>query len=220
MQKLIFFDLDGTIINPSKRYHVIHAEICSSLGIKPFGIDEYWEYKRNKLPESELLIRCGANHFEIDGAINERSLMLEDASYLKYDTLHNEIDGVLNLLAKKNELVLITFRSKRKELEVQLKYLGIKDYFTKVLSTKPTLTPKYMGKVRLIEENYQYIDNSIFFGDTEVDILTGKYFKMTTVACNNGIRTKEILTDVNPDYFINSWDLSTWKENLRRKIWT
>ena len=45
-------------------------------------------------------------------------------------------------------------------------------------------------------------ENSIFVGDTETDILTGKEIKSKTIAVLNGMRNLERLKYLEPDFII------------------
>jgi len=218
MNKIIFFDLDGTLIDPKKRYHVIHEKICNEIGVIPLSSDEYWELKRNKVYEDEILLRCGSKDNDFEEVLKARSSMLEDKRYLLYDTLHDGVAGFIEKLSNDFILVLVTYRKRRNELEEQLNSLGIAKYFDNVLSISPAVEPKYMGKVNLIQDSYGNAVSGIFFGDTEVDILAGKHLKVTTVACLNGIRSHGFLKKVNPEYFIHSWDVNNWDNKLISKI--
>ena len=55
----IFLDLDGPVLDVSGRYHRIHRETVEALGGRPLPSPEYWEAKRNRVPESEILARTG-----------------------------------------------------------------------------------------------------------------------------------------------------------------
>lgn len=214
MNKLIFFDLDGTLISPKKRYCAIHKFLCKIIDVTPVSCNEYWELKRNKVTENEILIQCGAKEKNIEVALKARSEMLEDKNYLLYDTLFEGVIEILEYLYKDFILVLVTYRRQRRELEEQLKNIKIINYFDKVLSTTPVIQPKYMGKVNLIEHNYGGSLDGIYFGDTEVDILAGKHLNLTTVAYMNGIRKMNFLKKINPDFSINSWDVNCWDKGL------
>jgi phosphoglycolate phosphatase-like HAD superfamily hydrolase len=211
MDKIVFLDLDGTLINTKKRYHIIHDEICNNLNIKPMSMDEYWEYKRIKTTEKEILGKCGADTDNLKLILSDRISKLEDEDYLRHDQLHNGVRNFLKTNQKDKLITLVTYRRNRNTLIDQLRKLSIDKFFHKILNTIPRNKEKFMGKVELINNCYDIEKyDTVFIGDTETDILAGKYLKMTTIAFLGGIRSSEILREYDPDYCISSWDQYIW----------
>jgi len=213
MKDIIFFDLDGTLINPKIRYCTIYKELCSQIGVKPLDCDAYWNLKRQKVSEDDILKKSDIKSYDIKNILKKRITMLEDMEFLQLDTLYAGVIEFLELVCQKYTLVIVTLRKNRPALEKQLKSLGIANYFDKILSASPSLNPKYLNKVKLIQDNYDNSLKGIFFGDTEVDILSAKYLNIQTVSCNFGIRDEKILFQYNPDFNIN-----TWNSELIKKI--
>ena len=95
MKDIVFFDLDGTLIDQGLRYYRIYKEICNVLDIKPMLKSEYWNKKRNKIPEKDILLECGADNSSLDPLLLPRIHLLEEDEYLLMDTLRC---GILNVL--------------------------------------------------------------------------------------------------------------------------
>jgi phosphoglycolate phosphatase-like HAD superfamily hydrolase len=213
MKELIFFDLDGTLIDPKKRYCAIYKQLCNELKIKALKCDIYWEMKRNKVSEYEIFQKTNPELNDISNILKKRILMLEDDTFLKLDILHHNAVDFLELIYKKYTLVMVTFRRNRPNLESQLKRLGIIQYFDKILSLAPSLEIKYMNKVNIILDNYNILEG-FYFGDTEVDLLAGRYLKIKTVSFNFGIRHEKYLNKCEPNFSIDSWDYNIWGKEL------
>ena len=58
-----FFDLDGTILDISKRYYFIYYDIIKKFGGVPLPKCVYWDYKRNKTPDDVILKRSNIPQF-------------------------------------------------------------------------------------------------------------------------------------------------------------
>jgi len=128
---------------------------------------------------------------------------IEDKNYLKYDNLVPESPKVLSVLRNKADLILVTLRNSRKNLFWELDRLGLNNYFSQVLVGSPV---KLKNKTKLIKD---YIENNmgetkfIIIGDTEVDIFTGKELGMLTIAVTYGIRSREFLENLKPDFYLD-----------------
>jgi len=219
MEKILFLDLDGTIIDPRERYYILHKEICSRFSVSPLSMVEYWNQKRKSKPEADILMQCGAQISNLENVLGDRVSKLEDSLYLKHDRVHDGLIDFLERFSKTHKLVLVTYRKNRKELIRQLLDLDIKKYFYKVLNTSQKENIKFMGKVNIISQNFddeQYV--GVFIGDTEVDMLAGKFMKMTTVAFLNGIRERSILEKNYPNFYIDSWNVEDWNSGLKEMI--
>jgi len=202
---MIFFDLDGPILDVSERYYKVYSDILSQNGFKTLSKSEYWNAKREKISEHDILKRSLAGPL-IEQYLHEWKLIIESDPYLMYDKLQNGAVEVLETLSNNNELVLITLRTQPQQLHKQLENFNLKKYFSAVLSSSEETIPRLEIKYSLIKNflNIQKIQDCIIIGDTETDITAGKYLGFKTIAVQNGIRSLRILKEANPTLLINS----------------
>jgi len=197
---MIFFDLDGPILNVSKRYYNIYRDILIKNECFYIQDEIYWLLKRNKV--SEKLIFSMTNPSMSYGNYNkERKKRIEASSYLALDYVQPKIIEILSCMVKKYSLVLITLRKSKHQLYTQLKNLNIENYFKDILTSNYTYKLRWKIKYDLIK-NYlkNKFDRHIIISDTETDIKTGNSLGFTTIAVTNGIRTLEILLESKPDF--------------------
>ncbi|MDP3973569.1 MAG: HAD family hydrolase [Candidatus Daviesbacteria bacterium] len=195
----IFFDLDGTLIDVSKRYYFVHKKAALVIGKKSLSFKEYWQKKRKKIPENKILnIDSESSQFKEYQKI--RINLLENLDYLSLDTPFENVFDTLVALTKKHKLYLITLRRNEKNLNTQLKQLKLNKFFIKIFSSPPdkdlTIT-----KIKIIK-NLGYSKNDLIIGDTEADTEAAKKLGIRSVAVFSGIRTESFLKKYHPDILI------------------
>lgn len=199
----IFFDLDGPILDVAPKFHRIYTDLFSKNGFPTLSLEKYWDCKRNKIPEPKIVAMTAPGEFA-DTYIPERLRVIENTEYLQYDVVFDGALSVLETLQAQHELVLVTLRNRRENLMWELEHFDLRKYFATVL-TKEDNHGDYKIKVELIS---QYVAaptaSGIIIGDTESDIRAGQILGLKTVAVTCGIRTKEFLQGLNPDYIIDS----------------
>lgn len=213
----IFFDLDGTLIDPSIRYYSVYASLLKEMGFQPLEKDIYWQYKRTLKSERAILAFSNA-----EGIFNEyypeRTRRMEKVEYLELDTVWPELKPVIHYLAKKNTCTLITLRMDQETLNWELDHLGIKDAFILVLQPDTgfgtPITPE--SKIRIMRENFgQSGISGWIVGDTDVDVKTGKEIGLSTAAVSYGVQDISILQELKPDkLFSTPKELAIWLMNL------
>ncbi len=197
----IFCDLDGTLLNVTKRHYQVYSETVVKYSGTPIAQEVYWNLKRKKIKWPELLEKSG-----IDGGLESNFLTIfidkiEDPNYLDLDTLFPGAINFLELVSNNHEVYLVSLRRKEGNLLNELERLGIKKYFKQIL-TGHSETDGYDKKIELIK-NVLNDDKGLIIGDTEADIITGKELNMKTVAVCSGIRDKEFLGALSPDYTVD-----------------
>ncbi len=198
----VIFDLDGTLLNTL-------ADITNSVnyalqknGFASRTLDEVKSFVGNGA--AMLIKRALPNDSEFDAVF---------ADYMTHYSVHSNdntkpYDGVLDSLK-------------------QLKILGLK---TAVLSNKPDAQTKLLvkqvfgdlinipqgqldaipekpapdGVYALLKQLNSQPDQTIFVGDSDVDILTGKNANLYTVGVSWGFRSVAQLNDVGADKIINN----------------
>lgn len=205
IKHLIFLDLDGPILDVSEKYYRVYSDILSRNGFKVLSKSEYWNAKREKVPDLEILQRSIAGSF-LESYLYERKLLIESDPYLMYDKLQDGAVQVLEKLSENNELILVTLRTYPEQLHKQLEYLNIKKYFFSILSSSDEANPRWTIKYNLIKGFLvnKRISHGIFIGDTETDVLAGKELGFKTIVVLNGIRSHDLLIETRPSFVVNS----------------
>jgi phosphoglycolate phosphatase len=203
-KRLIFLDLDETLLDTSERHYQVYCDIIDELNLHiPLDKNEFWKLKRNGISTVEILE-------EIDPEILlEFSKLwikkIESKNYLIYDKLFKDSLGLLSKLSQE-KLILVTMRNNRENLIWELKKLGLYNKFNTILSCSPlNNTDKSVPIQEFINENQFILDkNSIIVGDSETDIITGKKLNITVIAVSYGIRNLEKLIPFNPEFCLRS----------------
>lgn len=203
MSQLIFFDLDGTLIDTSERQYRVYRDILDFYGVQStLSKEEFWNQKRMGKKTVELLPKDFPKEF-VQKFMGESLKRIEDRKYLKYDNLLRESLDVLSKIELKNDLILVTLRNNRENLLWELNNLELAKYFKEILVGSPL---KLKNKVLLVKEYIKKCSKNSFIivGDTEADISTGKELEILTVAVTYGIRSKDFLKKLEPDFYLDS----------------
>ncbi len=196
---ILFFDFDGTIIENRARYHRVHAH-C--LGKTPAVLSEteYWELKRSRIPEKEILRRHYPN---VDCARyqRERELVIESTEFLAFDTLLPGAHETLRTLKANHTLILVTLRKNSKTAMREIQSFGLHELCSDIRIAAAGKDP-VAKKIELIRHDCD--PSSWVIGDTEADILAGKALHLTTCGVLSGIRKKECLQMLNPTHLVTS----------------
>lgn len=204
MINTVIFDLDGTLLNTID-------DICDS--INETLID--YGYPTRTLEEVKSFVGNGALNLvtkSLPTMVEERTidtfLKKYQDNYMKH--LQNKTkpyDGILSLLEvlrdKGYKLAVVSNKS-----DAGVKAL-CKDYFNPYINTaigESTHTPKKPAKegvMQALKELDSSRENSIYVGDSEVDILTAKNASLPCVGVTWGFRAKEVLEQYGATYIID-----------------
>jgi phosphoglycolate phosphatase-like HAD superfamily hydrolase len=167
--------------------------------------DDYWDLKRNRVPETAILERTGAGNF-YKNYQNERLARIEDTRYLVFDNVFEGIGKVLEKLSANYRLMLVTLRNSSERLYAQLEKMEIDKFFYRIFNSGETSFPGWKVKCQLIKScgSMENERCSHFIGDTETDILAGKALGLRTVAVSFGIRNKALLERATPDFIFST----------------
>ncbi len=199
MALTVYFDLDGPILDVSRRYYQLHCDLAAALRIPPLAFATYWELKRNQasleviLPESSPEER--ARYQE------QRQALIETREYLQYDQVYPWAPAVLDSLHRSYRLGLVTLRNSRELLLWQLGRLQLADFFDVVLS-RDRNQGDWQAKRDLLVSDRCFTLDSLIVGDTEGDILAGQSLGLLTVGVTCGIRTEARVAALAPTRII------------------
>jgi len=202
MKWTIFFDLDGTLIDTSERHYKVHTDILDFYGMpNTLTKEEFWKLKKTGKKTVEILPETSKEF--IQQFLNEWLKKIENREYLRFDKLLPKCSGILSILKNKVDLVLTTLRNNKKNLFWELNNFGLTNYFKEILVDSPLKVKNKMPLIKEYIERNSKSDNFIIVGDSEVDVSSGKELGMLTVAATYGIRSKEFLMKLKPDFCLD-----------------
>lgn len=198
MKRTLFFDLDGTLLDVQARYYQLYCDLAEKDSTSMLTSDAYWELKRKRLPEPEILERSGFRG-PVERYVHMRTDRIEDRDYLARDTLQPGAREVLADLRRDYELVLVTLRRSGDNLEWQLRELGLGDLLHRVLRG---LGDEHAKASLIANGGVPYGSDDLWIGDTEVDLRAAALLGIRCAAVLSGIRDQPLLTRENPDFMI------------------
>jgi phosphoglycolate phosphatase-like HAD superfamily hydrolase len=202
---MIFFDLDGPILDVSRKYYQVYKDIVLELGGNPLDFSTYWERKRKKLPDSETLDLSGLSQAKLEDFLVTRKHRIETPSYWQFDRVWKELLLFTTTSTLRGQVCLVTFRNDRVALMEELSSFGILDWFEEVITMPGDAASGDRSSVKAdaVYQRYGEVERGVFIGDTETDIRAGKKLGLTTVAVTYGIRTSNYLQKEKPDFIFD-----------------
>jgi phosphoglycolate phosphatase len=198
----IFCDLDGTLLDVAPRHYKVYSEIVQEMGGSPLDQPTYWDLKRKKTTWDVLLPMCQLSVDDKQTFLDKFIKKIENPSYLAVDKLFDGALETLKFLSSKGDCYLVSLRRNEANLKEEVRRLGLEPHVHEVLSGHSE-SDGYDVKIQLIQTKLG--DNrGIIIGDTEADIITGKKLGLTTVAVLSGIRDKQFLVALEPDYLLQN----------------
>lgn len=198
----VFLDLDGTLVEVSRKYYAVYRDILKRHGYNTLGIQSYWEMKRDGTSNRKILLHSNCGLSEEDYKI-EFTELIEKNGYLRFDVLKAGARSTLEQLSGFGELVLVTMRKNRDALLKELEQLRIIDFFIKVVNDDLGDDTKAWEKKEKLFKEHIVGKQAFVIGDSEAEIKAGKNLGYKTIAVSNGIRTVQILRGLEPDYILS-----------------
>jgi len=199
---VLYFDLDGTLLDIREKYHRLHRRIATDLGRDPLPRSVFWARKRRGATLEALLPDWeeAARREYARRWLGEVELPL----YTRFDRLVPGARHALVRLAREFELVLITLRRDGRELRRQLRDMGLDQLFSRLL-----VSGDYGGaeltKTQLLSLNDPPEKRrSIVIGDTEEDVSAARAMRAPVIVVLTGMRDRAFLAALSPDLIIES----------------
>ncbi len=212
--KAVLFDLDGTLADTSpdmcaslNRVLVSHKlKTVDCINLKKhisrgaLGVIEYASHVNGRDIDSSLL----------------RSEFLDDYKHQPFlkTKLNKDMDKLLEYLIKKNILIGIVTNKHSRYVEKIIEGLDLTKKLSCVITGDMVLNakPAIDGLIKAAEEIKCEVDEIIYVGDDERDIIAGRDAGMSTVAADFGFISAEInVRSWNPDLIIyNALELKNY----------
>jgi pyrophosphatase PpaX len=200
---MLFFDLDGPLLDVSPRYVALHEALLADSGVSPMPRPLYWQHKRAACPEEAILAQLGVR--DTAAYLRRRLELIETAAYLAHDRPWPWSHAVLARLAALAPLVLVTARSCRPLLLEQLDRLALAPFFHEILSEPAgrRVDEQKAAKVRdCLDRHRRGPAGCWMVGDTEADVGAGRLTGVRTAAVLSGIRNRDLLLQAGPDFLL------------------
>ena len=187
----VFFDLDGTLIDPRPRLYRLFVELTGC----DLTYDEYWQLKGNGLRQRAMLEHIGYQG-DADGFSKKWLNQVESEYLLKDDKIFPDVRPVLEkLYAQGMKLYVVTNRQSFEGMQRELNWLGLGDYFTQLITTRQQVSKAEAVKQAGI--NYQ---RGLFVGDSEEDMKAARELAVTSVLIQ---RQAKKTKDIKADFYIS-----------------
>lgn len=197
---ILYFDLDGTLIDVRKRHYAAYVDTARELGLTPLSEQAFWKERRGGAATEELIGNVRDSDRE---RFTERWRSRTDApSYVRLDTLIPGARATLASLRESYELVLVTLREDRKTLIEQLDALSLSKFFTAIYS--PNGTDEPASKAKLIQLFGGSDGNAAVIGDSEADVEAARELGIDSVCVTTGVRSRRYLDELGPDEVLSS----------------
>lgn len=192
----LFFDIDGTLIDSSERIYRLFSDISKL----PISFNEYWEIKRKKISNFEILQERGFAKNQISYFNQQWMEKIESDDYLSFDKIFlYTIPSIKFCKQRGHKIYFVTQRQDKKRLERELQEKKILDYCDACFVTEM----KYSKSDMISNSNIKISTNDLWIGDSEDDIKSAKFFNMQSIVVLSGVRNKEVLLKYEPDTIIN-----------------
>ncbi|OIO46260.1 hypothetical protein COX24_02400 [bacterium (Candidatus Gribaldobacteria) CG23_combo_of_CG06-09_8_20_14_all_37_87_8] len=196
--KNVIFDHCGTLINNLYLTYKITMFIFEKLGIKEITLEEF--KRESEIPFFEFYQKfTDATKEEID------KLFVEGCKSFKAKievSLFPGISDMLNFFEMEDITMAILSSYMKEEIELNLRRLGIRNYFSKVIGDADD---KVEGLQVFLGENNIEPKKAAYVGDMPYDIIAGQKAGLgMTVAVLWGFGSKEKLMEADPDYLLKN----------------
>lgn len=216
-QLTIFCDLDGPIIDVSRRYYHTYQQAIAAtqshyktlgqdLLLTPMTKERFWHLKLERIPDMDIAARSGLMGEQIplflekvQWLVNQPSLLLEDAlqAGVRKALTQLQLSGV--------RLALVTLRDQGQALEL-LQRFELDSFFAWVRGTQDQgaayvnysdYKQALLGEL-IAEMHLNPWEPAWMIGDTEADILAAKAYNLPSIAVCCGMRSQAFLHRLEP----------------------
>ncbi|MCW6050395.1 HAD hydrolase-like protein [Lyngbya sp. CCAP 1446/10] len=207
MIQFVIVDLDGPILDGKFRHYACYSQILMQRGYTPISLENYWQMKREQVNRREQLAASGSESM-YEEFLQAWLKLIEQPQFLALDRPQpGMIDKLQQWRNSGLQLILVTLRRSPERLHAQLVELGLDSLLDYVLPCAHQLGAN--GKVEQVKKAVSQVspENSIWIGDTEVDVEAARLLGCPIWAVTCGLRTELYLASLSPDFL--SPDLSS-----------
>lgn len=208
MIRCVIFDLDGTLIDTIEDLAIATNYALRKNGCKEHDVDAYFDFVGDGI--KTLCERALYKQEIYDEKILENVFKdfkeYYDVHYNDFTCPYNGIIELLKYLKSKN-IILGVFSNKVEHLAKKVIKINFgNDIFDFVLgeSINYKRKPDASQLLDVLKNRNININECLYVGDSDVDMLTAKNAQIDAVAVTWGFRSRDILESYNPKYIVNS----------------
>ena len=208
----IFCDLDGPLIDVSKRYYKTYqlaiAEVQKSFSasLTPLSEAAFWQMKQERTPDADIAYFSGLQPEQTDLFLEKVLDIVNQPVMLEEDRLQPGVLQSLELLKRLGvSLSVVTLRCQDEALRL-IKQFQLDSFFDQVCGTQDqdAAYQNYtQSKQALLQTLIDQLEDSEsrqrwIIGDTEADVQAGQALGLLTVALTCGMRSQSYLERLQP----------------------
>lgn len=197
-QSILWFDVDGTLVDIWKRHYHVYLSCIAARGGTALPLLQYKELRRSNQPYEYLCAQSNIPSASVTAVKEYIYNTIEQHEMLALDSLFRDTLSSLSQLQKNYLLGIVTRRQHHDRLLTQLNNFGIGTFFTYVCSNAT------QTKIQQIQRVTTPTSNDVLVGDTNEDIQTGKTLGIRTVGITTGLRERKVLAIDSPDVIVDS----------------
>lgn len=207
MKKLAIFDLDGTLIDSLSCIGNVCNKALEKNGLEKRSLEEYKYYAGDgalELVKRAVFASGDKEYKKLDEVYNAYQEMFEK-DCIKGITLFDGVYEILKELKQRGiKMAILSNKPHKRTLDVVDKMFE-KDIFDYVLGYKDeeTKKPSPYGALLIARELGIKPQETVYIGDTDTDMKTGKSANMYTVGVTWGFRDKKELEKNKADVIID-----------------
>ncbi len=209
----LYLDLDGSLLDVSKRDYSLYRKIVSPTGCTPLSERRYWLLRRRKTPVGAIL---RASRARISTRTYQRQWrhLIETPWAMRHNRVIPGARAFLRRWHGSHRLVVVTLRRRQDLLRKELQQRGFSHYLSNCLRGSGDGVPWRIKRTLIAQDLNRHPGPAVLIGDTEVDVRAGASLKLVTIALTHGARDRTQLSRFNPTVILSGFpQTSKW---LRR----
>lgn len=203
MKRAVIFDLDGTLADTLESMQYCSNYAIGTCGFPEIALEKFKVFVGDGA--ATLIKRCLAYSGDIEGTNFEKAFLNYQIFFKEHCMYHvKPYDGICEMLdiLKQNGIKIAVLSNKPHERTIDVvEQLFGKGYFDEVLGQEDhrPKKPHPDGVFDLAERLGVALEEIVYVGDTNTDMMTGKNAKVRTVGVLWGFRDREELEAFHAD---------------------
>jgi phosphoglycolate phosphatase len=210
----IFCDLDGPLVDVSRRYYKTYQLAISEVQhqmqgralLTPLSESQFWQMKQERRPDRDIAFCSGLRHEQIDRFLASVTDLVNHPTLLQEDRVQPGAVQALQLLSRLGaSLSVVTLRCQAQATQL-LQQFQLDSFFDRVCGTDDrsaayqnyTESKQALLQILMAQRNSSDHHQHWMIGDTEADVQAGQALGLSTVALTCGMRSHSYLQRLQP----------------------